>query len=383
MKELFTLAEAIEKFGDESKKKAIISNKGNLKTNQFNSLLTTMQQYYESVTVEGKGKRRVILCAGKRVEILDRKELLHYDNCGQGQIKYGYELHNAVLKHILDNCKNNLKNISLTRWLIDTNIIDSRLGKASWSEEERKRHIAQLMKQYNDERNGVFLFTQSDIEVLEQFASFELKRLKRNIGSIFEKLADARIIIHKKSMFGCPIDNEDIEDELNHRELTDNEIERLANLRRELLRKHNVSLDEVGWKTRNKDVIAYKKEFGIELNEMGFKYIYETHGCVVQVSDKQIEKFIERLNKKGQLKYEHELNEEAFIAIIANFKKLYAEKSIELATERQNNESGSKHIKQLKVFEEYVPMWEKLLIFYGLTNYHEAKINLIDDKDRI
>jgi hypothetical protein len=367
MKEIFTLAEAVAKFGDESKRKAIIANKGNLKANQFNSLITTVEQHYESVTVKGKGKKRNIICEGKRAEVLDRKELLNYDNCGQGQITYGYELHNTVLKHILDNCKNNLKNISLNRWLIDVGLIDLRLGRASWSEDERKSHIAQLMKQYNDEKNGVILFTQSDIEVIEQFTSLELKRLKRNIASVFEKLAGAGIIIHKKSMFGCPVGDEDDEEELNHRELTDDEIEQVANLKRELSSKHNVSLDEVGWKTKNKHVIAFKKEFDAELKAMGFKYVYETHGCVVQVSDNQIEKFIDRLNKKGQLKYEHELNEEAFIAIMANFKKLYGEKSIELATDRQDNPTGSKHMKELKAFKEYVPMWEKLLIFYNLT----------------
>lgn len=363
--QILTTAELVDKYGNEDQK-AHFEKYGKFKsTSVKKAVMTTAKQEWGVVEDLGRGKGYKL--AEKLDEKIDRKELLNYDNCGQGQMTYGYELHNAVLKHILDNCKNNLKNISLNRWLIDVGLIDLRLGRASWSESERKNHLAQLMNQYNDEKKGVILFTKSDVEVLEQFTSFELRRLKRNIASVFEKLAGAGIIIHKKSMFGCPVGVDDEDNELGHRELTDGEIKKVGNLKRVLSTKHNVSLDEVGWKTKNKAVIAYKEEFDAELKAMGFQYIYETHGCVVQASDKQIGKFIDRLNKKGQLQYEQEINEEAFIAIMANFKKLYGEKSLELANNRQDNPTGSKHIKQLKVFKEYVPLWEKLLIFYDLT----------------
>lgn len=361
--QILTTAELVYKYGNEDQK-AHFDKYGKFKSASVkNAVMTTALQEWGVVEALGRGKGYKL--AEKLDEKIARKELLKYDNCGQDQIIYKYELHNAVLKFILDNCKNSLKNMSPTRWLIAVGLIDSRLGKAKWSEDERKSHIAQLMKQYNDDENIVF--TQSDIEMLEHFSGLELKRLKRNLSSVFDKLADARIILHKKSMLGCPVNVEDKDNELNHRELTDDEIEKVANLRRDLSTKHNVSLDEVGWKTKNKDVKAYKKEFDSELLEMGFKYVYETHGCVVQASDKQIAKFIDRLNKKGQLQYEQELNEESFIAIMANFKKLYGEKSLELAINRQDNQTGSKHIKQLKTFKEYVPMWERLLIFYNLT----------------
>ena len=47
----------------------------------------------------------------------------------------------------------------------------------------------------------------------------------------------------------------------------------------------------------------------------------------------------------------------------------------ELAEVRQSNHNNSDHvhIKQLKVLEEYLPMWELLLIFYNLTNYLEQR----------
>ncbi|WP_409304705.1 hypothetical protein [Peribacillus sp. SCS-155] len=358
---IVTTAEFAEMFGTDKCKEYFAKYKklGGHK----DSTITTAKTKWGVVEDMGRGKGYKL--ADKLDEEIDRKQFLNYDNCGQGQMIYGYELHNATLKFILDNCKNKMINMSLTRWLIALRLIDSRLGKAGWSEDVRKSHIAQLMKQYNDEKNIVI--TQSDIEVLEQFTSLELKRLKRNLSSTFEKLAGAGIIIHNKSMFGCPVGEDDKGNELNHRELTDGEIEKVANLKRDLSTKHNVSLDEVGWKTKNKDVIAYKKELDAELEAMGFKYLYETHACVVQASDKQIEKFIDKLNKKGQLQDEHELNEERLIAIIANFKKLFGEKSLELATTRQDNPTGSKHIKQLKAFKEYVPLWEKLLVFYEFS----------------
>ncbi|MDM5358811.1 hypothetical protein [Peribacillus sp. ACCC06369] len=214
--------------------------------------------------VEYLGPRKGYKLAEKRDVLIERKDLLNYDNCGQGQMVYAYELHNLVLKYILDNCKNNLKNMSISQWLVEINIIGWELANASWNDSTKKQHLEQLKNKYKDS-NTVFI--DQDIELLEYFINLELSRLKRNLASVFEKLAEGKIIIYKRSMYGKLINGDS-------RELTDEEITNFSKVKRELATKHNVSLDEISWKTRSKDVIAFKKELDWILIDYGFRYIY-------------------------------------------------------------------------------------------------------------
>ena len=56
---------------------------------------------------------------------------------------------------------------------------------------------------------------------------------------------------------------------------------------------------------------------------MGFKYIYESHGCAVQVSDKVIKEYIDKLNEKNELVVCYRLNEANIINMINDFKSFY------------------------------------------------------------
>ncbi|WP_220788231.1 hypothetical protein [Bacillus paramobilis] len=63
MEEKLTITQAVEEFGNEKQKEAVRNNKGNLQPTQFKALIKTLKQHYEFVTVEGRGRNRIITCS--------------------------------------------------------------------------------------------------------------------------------------------------------------------------------------------------------------------------------------------------------------------------------------------------------------------------------
>lgn len=360
----FTIAEAVEGFGNDKQKEGVIKNKGNLKPTQFNALIKTLKQHFDLVTVEGTGRKRIITCSGEYDFEIAREDK-RKDN--GAKVPYEYEINSLVLDFILKNCKNKFVTMSLSKWLVNIGLIDWKIINASNNRKMMKHHLELLKDKYGNK------FTDKDIVMLEHFITTEIEKLKRNLASVFNKLAEHKIIIHKKEWYGCLLNEE-------RRALTEQEITEIANMKRELCKRHDIRLRDLKFKVNNPSVKAYKKDFESALNNIGFKYIFESHGCVVQVSDKMISEYIDKLNEKDELVICYGLNEANILNMVNDFKNLFTERTLELAGVRQNNHNKSDHyhIKQLKVFEEYKPMWEMLLIFYGLTNYPEPKINHVD-----
>ncbi|MDM5358810.1 hypothetical protein [Peribacillus sp. ACCC06369] len=67
------------------------------------------------------------------------------------------------------------------------------------------------------------------------------------------------------------------------------------------------------------------------------------------------------------------MSEDELTTLFHDFKTLYGENSINLAKNRQDKITGTQHIKKLKILGDYVPLWEKVLLFYRLANEKENK----------
>jgi hypothetical protein len=365
----FTITQAVEEFGNDKQKEAVIKNKGNLKPTQFNALIKTLKQHFDSVTVEGTGRKRIITCSGEYDFEMEREDKRKENGA---KVPYEYEINSLVLDFILKNCKNKFVTMSLSKWLVSIGLIDWNIIHASNNRKVMKHHLELLKEQYDDK------FTDKDLVMLEHFITTETIKLKRNLASVLSKLAEHKIILYKKEWYGCLLNEE-------RRALTEQELTEIANMKRELCKKHNIRLRDLKFKVNNPSVKAFKKDFEANLNKLGFKYIFESHGCVVQVSDKIISEYIDKLNEKDELVICYGLNEANIINLVNDFKNLFTERTLELAEVRQSNYNASDHmhIKQLKIFKEYLPMWEMLLIFYGLSNYPEPKISHVDDEQEI
>jgi hypothetical protein len=67
MEIILTLKEAVYMKGNQNQIKTI-NEKGRLPTNQLKAILTRFEEEYESVTVEGKGKNKIVILRNKRAE---------------------------------------------------------------------------------------------------------------------------------------------------------------------------------------------------------------------------------------------------------------------------------------------------------------------------
>lgn len=365
----FTLSEAVQWFGTEKQKQAI-EKSGNLMTKQFNALIKEIERHYELVKVEGRGSKRMIICDKERKEIAIKKD--NRKNNGARQLPYEYELNSLVLDYVLNNCKNNFVSMSLTQWLLKIGLVDLKIVVASNNEGVMHQHLHLLKEKYGNK------FTDKDIVTLRHFVETEVNRLRRNLASVFEKLAKHKIIIHTKEMYCCQLDDE-------HRALSKLELKQIAEIKRELCKKHYISLNDLRFQKYNPAVVAFKEDYEEQLNEMGIKYAYESHGCVVQVSDKIINEYFDKLIEKDELVFSYGLSKDNITLMVSDFKDSYTNHSLDLAEQRQSkvNKSDHKHIRQLKTLKEYLPMWELLLIFYELTNYIEPKYTDINEESII
>ncbi|MFC0561518.1 hypothetical protein [Halalkalibacter alkalisediminis] len=324
-----------------------------------------MKQYFATVIIEGRGRKRIITCSGEYDYEIAREDK-RKDN--GTKLIYEYEINSLVLDFVLKNCKNKFLTMSLSKWLVSIGLIDWQIVNASNNKLVMQEHLKLLEEKYPNNATTK--------DMLEHFINVETDKLKRNLASVFHKLEKHKIIIYKKEWYGCLLNKE-------RRVLTEHELTEIANHKRELCNKHNVNLRDLRFKTKNPSVKAYKEDFASFLNSMGFKYIYESHGCVVQVSDNIIKEYLDNLNEKDELVFCYGLSETDIFSLVYNFKRLFTERSLELAKARQDNKdnnSDHQYIKQLKVFEEYLPIWEILLILYGLTNYREPTILRIEHK---
>lgn len=360
-----TLQEVVELHGTEKQKNCLVEGKKWRKESD-DALMKTLDQIYESIDIEGRGKNKTFIFGAEKDTKSARKD--NRKNNGK-KVPYEREINSLVLDFVLNNCQNNFTTMSLSSWLVKTKLVDWNIINAFNNKKLMKRDLGLLMDKYGEK-----FTSKSDIIMLEHFITTELDKLKRNLASVFHKLAENKIIIHRVDRIGCTLDDE-------RKVLTDEEITKVANVRKNLCEKHNVSLKDVRYKSYNDSVKAFKDEYKEELESMGFKYIYESHGCVVQASEKMIREYLDKLIEKNELVICYGLSESDLIRMVDDFKTIYTDRSLELAGNRQmnkDNTSDHRYIKQLKALEDYLPMWEVLLIFYGLTNYKEQKVEIFD-----
>ncbi|MFE4120083.1 hypothetical protein [Priestia sp. YIM B13486] len=355
----FNLEEAVTKFGNDAIKRAFYKKKasskkrkGSLNANQTEQLLEEMKCDYKTVTIEGKGADRIITCAEKREEKETKKD--GRKNNG-AKIPYEYEINSLVLDFIL---KNKPKPMSLSQWLVMIGFVNRKLTTSYYNTLAKTNCFDTLKEEHSD------MFIDKDIVMLDCFIKTELGTLKENLKSVLRKLADAKIIIHSVKWYGCVVGSE------NHRPLTDEEFVAVGKLKREVATKYDISLKDL-WKQNDSKVQEYWKEYNKRLqSELSLKYVYEAHGAAVQVADKDIERYFNKLIENNELLFCYGLSEMNITMLMNDFKGLYGEHSVKRAKNRQERKNNSDHerVKQSKVLKEYVPMWEILLIFYELTN---------------
>lgn len=358
MNQEFTLVELVKKYGTKAQKSSLKRNKGNLTGKEFTLLIKSVNQEWESYTVEGRGSKRIITCSGKRPKKAERVD--KRSNNGKGQLIGEFELNSLVVNYLIQN-DNKVRPMSATKWITELGIVDGKLIGALYG--ARGIHLEKLQEQFSKVIKD-YKKADTDMDMLDDFLQVSLKSIKSSLLSVFNKLAKAKVIIHQKERWGCTIKN-------NHRKLTRSEIREIASIRRILLNAYGLKGNDL-FKTNKKEVKAFKMDFEKLLSKrLNLKFDYDAHFCVIQDSDLGVLDYLNRLQERGELDFTCSLTEEYALIMTQVYKNMQGKHLLELAKGREkntSNKSDSDRIKCIKIMKQYAPMWELLLKYFRCTN---------------
>lgn len=201
-----------------------------------------------------------------------------------------------------------------------------------------------------------------------------MKSLKASLVSAFNKLVKHEVIIHRKEVWGCTIQN-------TYRKLKQKEINEIASMKRMLLAVHGIKSSDL-FKIRKREVKAFKKEFDEQLQkQLGLKFYYDAHFCRIQDSDLGMHNYLHSLREKGVLEFAIDLTDEYVFTMTQVYKEKYSERSLELAKEREKNitnTSDSHRVKFLKIMKQYASMWELLLRYFKCTGCIKSSLSVAE-----
>lgn len=214
----------------------------------------------------------------------------------------------------------------------------------------------------------------SDIDILEEFLQTVLRHLKSSLVSVFNKLSKGEVIIHRKEQWCCTTKGK-------YRKLKRQESKSIEDIRHTLLLFHGIESRDL-FKKNMKEVKAFKKNFDEQLEEqLGLKFYYDAHFCVLQESDLGLRYYLDELQEKDELEFTHRLTEQSAIIMTEMFKDKHSRHSLKLAEGRQKNttnKSDSDRIKCLKIMKQYAPMWELLLKYFRCTSSMKSNPNAVE-----
>ena len=368
MNKEFTLAQLVKKYGSKAQKESLKRNKGNLSGKEFDILLKEVLTEWESHKVkDGRGSKRIITCIGKRSSKAERVD--KRSNNGQGQLIGEFELKSLVVCYLIQN-KNKVRPMSATKWITELGIVDGKFTGALYG--ARGEHLEKLQVQFSKMIKN-YHKADSDIDMLDGFLQTFLRHLKGSLESVFNKLSKAEVITHKKEQWGCTTKN-------RHRKLKRQEIKTIEGIRHKLLHFHGIEVRDL-FMTNIKEVKAFKKDFEEQLEEqLGLKFYYHAHYCVLQENDLGVRDYLDRLQEKNELNFTHKLTEQHVIITMEMFKGIHSERSLELANGRQKNitnTSDSDRVKSLKIMKQYAPMWELLLKYFRCTSSKQLNTSAV------
>jgi hypothetical protein len=281
MEMVFTLEEAVLKYGNKSIQKAFekkklssAKGKGNINTNQTNQLKTTFEQHYRNVEIVGKGAKREFHCEGERFEMLDRIELLNYANCGQGQLPYKEDIREAILTYLSNTDEITTTYRHLLRRL---GILGDVLYVAcrKFSVNEQKKYYENLDDKYKQYGHAVFW------DVVQR----EYSRLESNIESVLIEMAKKKII--KVSN----VTNVAYKGKKEHETLHVFEAKKVDDKKRELREKYDVTVKDLLFKTKSKSeqIKAYNHELEEYFEPLGIDYVYDAIAVYINATKKEID----------------------------------------------------------------------------------------------
>jgi hypothetical protein len=262
----WTLPNAVKKFTPHQKK-SLKRNKGNLNTDVFNSLIKEMKCYYEIVTFEGNGKKRIIF-TDKKLKVKAKKEDKRQFNKGQAPA------HSVNLALMVMSKMDNIDNKARTKngWATYFRLISSAeqdIMNGIYSEEALKPYKAFMIR--------LGIIEDGEEEAFQDLADTLIKVAKGQLLTVLDQAEEMQLIRRISSWKGKVKNCQDpikidkaIADEINF-------------IEGELLKRHGISKAYSLIIKNSPKTKAFKAEWleyienveDAEGNAMHLQYIYQ------------------------------------------------------------------------------------------------------------
>ena len=314
MKTVYTLENAVMEYGNDAQidafnkaKESSVKGKGNLKTKQFDALIKTILQHFESVEVDGKGSTRTFICVGKRNEILDRKELQNYANSGnRDQMLYKDLFEQLVMFYL--NSENRKLTTTYKVLAHKSGAMSDVLFFASKNVtvEEQKNYYKYVNDKYKKHGHDIFW----------DVIGTESQTIIRNVKSVVKDMEVKKIIRYMDVVNAVELDEYGFE--CPHEPIHPLLAKQIDDKKTELCEKHDVTHTDIRYKPKSPAVIAYKEEEYEYLQSLGYEYVYDAVMIYFTATDKETKNYMKE-------------------SVIADFKKEYLAVAHKKAMKRENS----------------------------------------------
>jgi hypothetical protein len=309
------LSEAVKEFGNEKQKEAIIKNNGNLNVRQFNSLIKSIKMHYKSVEVEGRGKKRIIICDVKYNEVVEREDGRINNGKGQVPLKYEQAFPIMILEHLIN--RTSTDPLTVNKWLVNMGFITEEMFKAS-----RLRYDSGTFNKETEKLLKEEVINDDEEYLIDDYVKREIRRLQDYFMHVVNKLSKAKIIKHQPyTMAKCEIpymyeyylDGEltiSVKYRTEYVELSSKIVGKISELQRSIqnsFKFQHLTLHEINNYKNKPDVKEYWTEYNQRLNkvtdELGQRmYIamtYGAHALFVRAGRNPVIKWLEKNNKEA------------------------------------------------------------------------------------
>ncbi|MEK3989022.1 hypothetical protein [Robertmurraya sp. FSL R5-0851] len=274
---IVTVAEFVEMFGTEKCKEYFVKYKklGGHK----DSTITTAKQKWHIVEVVKIDKKNWYRLEGKRDEVIDRKQLQNYSNCGQDQMPYKEILQNLILIYL----KNPNRKPSTTYRVLahDLEVMSDILFIASEkiTFDEQKAYYGNLDEKYK--KYGYVMFWDA--------VNKETQRIRKHIESVLKDMKEKGIIRHMDVVNAVSLDQHGRE---IHNPIIVGEVAKIDKMLKRLREKHEVIATDIRYKPKNLSVLAYKEDEYKYLQSLGYEYVYDAVYINLIATDKEIQNYM-------------------------------------------------------------------------------------------
>ncbi|KAA9017984.1 hypothetical protein [Niallia endozanthoxylica] len=289
----FTLEQFINEFGTDKQKQALIDGKGNVNKRTLDSVKKEASRFYEkdSITVEGRGTKRVITCA-KEKDVATEKDDGRASN-GAWSISYTKNL-DVVVVSVLEQGLEKSTAQTLANWALDFGVITEKMHDLLLS-----RHHEGLRETYVNDLKDNSIIKENEDRIVDDFVQ-TVKELTNQVAGTLKRMEKAGIIEYYPVFKGHIAETDET---IN---LHEDVYKQVVALKRRLMERYDVSEWYLMTYKNSKKTVKFNEEYLEQLafvedengKVLGLDYYYTTYAVILKARKKKIIAYLKKYNKE-------------------------------------------------------------------------------------